>query len=65
MTNGSSTYIGVNVDFLEDILKDPPIRSAAKFSQICQLWRVDYDHCMIIWGDKEFMDIRNWDFGSI
>jgi hypothetical protein len=64
-TNGSCTYVGVKVDFLKDVLKDPPIRGATKFSQVCLLWRIDCDHCMIVWGDEEFVKITNWMIGLV
>jgi hypothetical protein len=62
---GGSTYVSVEVDFLKDVLKDPPIRCATKFAQVCLLGRVDRDHHMIFRGDEEFMKIRNYKFGKV
>lgn len=56
----ASTYIGVNIDLLEDVLQNPPISSTTKFCQVCLLGRVDGDDGMVVWGDEEFMEIANW-----
>ncbi len=56
---GSSTYLGINVDFLKDVLQDPPIRGATQSCQVSLFRRVDGDQGMLIWGDEEFMEIRD------
>lgn len=54
-----STYICVDIDFLEDVLEDPSIRGATKLGQVCLLRCVDCDQGMIFWSDEEFMEIPN------
>jgi hypothetical protein len=56
----ASTYVCINVDFLEDVLKDPAIRGATEFCQVLLLGCVDCDQCMIHFGNKQFVEISNY-----
>lgn len=58
-TSATSTYIGVDDDFLKDVLQNPAIECTTKFRQVNLLGCVDADQSMIIWSDEEFMEIRN------
>jgi hypothetical protein len=56
----AGTHVCINVDFLEDVLKDPAIRGATEFCQVLLLGCVDCDQCMILLGNKQFMEITNY-----